>query len=133
MGLTEDKRYIRIKHAVGKAIADYGLIADGLQYENYPDVRQPALVYHGRSDAVVLLAPWCRLDGPRLRGVLELGASARARELSEDIRAGIVTVEGLRKATGAGSGSCKGKRCTPRIEELLREQAGHGENGRTKD
>ena len=29
MGLTEDKRYIRIKHAVGKAIADYGLIADG--------------------------------------------------------------------------------------------------------
>ncbi len=31
----------------------YGLIADGLQYENYPDVRQPALVYHGRNDMVV--------------------------------------------------------------------------------
>lgn len=40
------------------------------------------------------------------------------------IRAGIVTVEGLRKATGAGCGSCKGKRCTPRIEELLREESG---------
>lgn len=39
------------------------------------------------------------------------------------IRAGIVTVEGLRKATGAGSGSCKGKRCTARIEELLRDRA----------
>jgi pimeloyl-ACP methyl ester carboxylesterase len=31
----------------------YGLIADGLQYEDYPDVRQPALVYHGRNDLVV--------------------------------------------------------------------------------
>ena len=49
------------------------------------------------------------------------------------MRAGVVTVEGLRKATGAGSGSCKGKRCTPRIEELLREQAGHGVDGRSMD
>lgn len=31
----------------------YGLISDGLQYEDYPDVRQPALVYHGRNDTVV--------------------------------------------------------------------------------
>ncbi|TWJ13534.1 tRNA 2-thiocytidine(32) synthetase TtcA [Geobacter argillaceus] len=29
MELTEDKRYIRIKHAVGKAIGDYGLIVEG--------------------------------------------------------------------------------------------------------
>ena len=29
------------------------------------------------------------------------------------------TLEELRKATGAGSGSCGGKRCTPRILELL--------------
>ncbi|MDA8101238.1 MAG: (2Fe-2S)-binding protein [Nitrospiraceae bacterium] len=35
------------------------------------------------------------------------------------IRAGLRTVDELRKATGAGSGSCKGERCTPRIEELL--------------
>lgn len=35
------------------------------------------------------------------------------------IAAGRASVEELRKATGAGSGSCKGKRCTPRIEELL--------------
>jgi len=35
------------------------------------------------------------------------------------IRAGLTTVEDLRKATGAGSGSCKGQRCTPRIAELL--------------
>lgn len=31
----------------------YGLIEDGLQYENYPDVRQPALVLHGALDPVV--------------------------------------------------------------------------------
>ena len=29
MELTEDKRYIRIKHAVGKAIGDFGLISEG--------------------------------------------------------------------------------------------------------
>lgn len=37
------------------------------------------------------------------------------------IKAGIKTVSELKKATGAGSGTCKGKECTPRIEELLRE------------
>ena len=36
------------------------------------------------------------------------------------IKAGLRTVEDLKKATGAGSGSCKGKRCTPRILELLK-------------
>jgi bacterioferritin-associated ferredoxin len=29
------------------------------------------------------------------------------------------TLEGLRKATGAGSGPCGGKRCTPRLLEML--------------
>jgi len=31
----------------------YDLIADGLQYEEFPDVRQPALVIHGRRDDAV--------------------------------------------------------------------------------
>jgi hypothetical protein len=35
------------------------------------------------------------------------------------LKAGLSTVEELNKATGAGSGSCKGKRCTPRIVKLL--------------
>ncbi len=39
------------------------------------------------------------------------------------LKNGIDTLEELRKATGAGAGSCGGKRCTPRIEELLREYA----------
>jgi NAD(P)H-nitrite reductase large subunit len=34
---------------------------------------------------------------------------------------GAVTVEEVRKATGAGSGSCGGRRCTPKIEQLLEE------------
>jgi NAD(P)H-nitrite reductase large subunit len=38
------------------------------------------------------------------------------------IHSGITTVEGLQKATGAGRGSCKGKHCTERIEELLRSE-----------
>jgi len=37
------------------------------------------------------------------------------------IAAGLLTLEELQRATGAGSGSCKGKRCTPRIVELLEE------------
>jgi NAD(P)H-nitrite reductase large subunit len=35
------------------------------------------------------------------------------------IAAGLRSVEELKKATGAGSGPCGGKRCTPRIIELL--------------
>jgi NAD(P)H-nitrite reductase large subunit len=38
------------------------------------------------------------------------------------IAAGLTTVEALKKATGAGTGSCKGKTCTPMIEELLKEK-----------
>ena len=38
------------------------------------------------------------------------------------IKAGLMTVEELKKATGAGAGSCKGKRCTPRITELLKSR-----------
>ena len=38
------------------------------------------------------------------------------------IKAGLITVEALQKATGAGCGSCKGKRCRPRIIELLKSK-----------
>ncbi|BCR02996.1 (2Fe-2S)-binding protein [Desulfuromonas versatilis] len=38
------------------------------------------------------------------------------------IAAGLTSVEALKKATGAGSGPCQGRRCTPRIEELLRSR-----------
>jgi NAD(P)H-nitrite reductase large subunit len=38
------------------------------------------------------------------------------------IKTGLTTVEELKKATGAGSGSCKGERCTPRIIELLKSR-----------
>ncbi len=37
------------------------------------------------------------------------------------IAEGADTVEKVRKATGAGSGSCHGRRCTPKIEALLEE------------
>ena len=39
--------------------------------------------------------------------------------------AGVLTVEGLKFATGAGSGNCQGRRCTPRIETLLKERNLH--------
>jgi len=38
------------------------------------------------------------------------------------IKAGLTTVEALQKATGAGCGSCKGKRCTPRIIKILKSR-----------
>lgn len=37
------------------------------------------------------------------------------------IREGADTLEKVRKATTAGSGSCGGRRCTPKIMELLEE------------
>lgn len=36
------------------------------------------------------------------------------------IMGGLNTVAELQRATGAGSGSCKGKRCTQRIRDLLK-------------
>lgn len=46
----------------------------------------------------------------------------KKREILARIRAGASTVEEVRKATGAGSGSCKGERCTPRIIGCLKKQ-----------
>jgi len=43
----------------------------------------------------------------------------KARVFQERIKDGLTTVEELKKATGAGCGSCKGERCTPRIREIL--------------
>jgi len=41
--------------------------------------------------------------------------------LRKAIENGARTVEEVKKATGAGSGGCGGKRCTLKIEELLKE------------
>lgn len=49
------------------------------------------------------------------------------------IEAGLHTLEALRQATGAGSGPCKGARCTPRILELLASrQADDGRSEKDK-
>ncbi len=37
------------------------------------------------------------------------------------LAAGVRTLTEMRLATGAGSGNCKGRRCTPRILALLQE------------
>jgi NAD(P)H-nitrite reductase large subunit len=54
------------------------------------------------------LQPVCRCKGIRKSVFLK------------HIKAGLKTIEELQRATGAGSGSCKGKQCTPRITELLK-------------
>ncbi|MBZ9684827.1 (2Fe-2S)-binding protein [Clostridium estertheticum] len=45
--------------------------------------------------------------------------------IKKAIQNGATTVEEVQKATGAGSGGCKGHRCTPKIEELLKSQLGN--------
>jgi bacterioferritin-associated ferredoxin len=42
-------------------------------------------------------------------------------KIKEAIKNGASTIEEVQKATGAGSGACKGKNCSPRIRELLKE------------
>ena len=37
---------------------------------------------------------------------------------------GAKTVNRIKYKTGAGSGACKGRRCTPKIEKLVSELAG---------
>jgi NAD(P)H-nitrite reductase large subunit len=51
--------------------------------------------------------------------------SIRKSVFLKNIKAGIHTVAALKKATGAGTGTCKGKECTPKIEALLREVKKH--------
>lgn len=41
--------------------------------------------------------------------------------IKKTIRDGATTLVEVQKATGAGGGPCGGRRCTPKIEELLRE------------
>ena len=42
--------------------------------------------------------------------------------IKKAIQNGARTVGEVQKVTGAGSGGCKGHRCTPKIEELLRQE-----------
>ena len=39
--------------------------------------------------------------------------------IKKAINNGATTVVEIQKATGAGSGACGGRRCTPKIEEIL--------------
>ena len=41
--------------------------------------------------------------------------------IKKAIADGADTIAKLQKATGAGAGSCHGRRCTPKIEDLLKE------------
>lgn len=41
--------------------------------------------------------------------------------MKQVIREGADTLEKVREATGAGSGGCKGQRCTPKIIQLLED------------
>ena len=42
-------------------------------------------------------------------------------KIKEAIKNGASTIEEVQKATGAGSGACNGKNCSPRIDELLKK------------
>ena len=42
-------------------------------------------------------------------------------KMIEQMDAGVLTVNRIKYKTGAGSGACKGRRCTPKIEKLLEE------------
>ena len=48
----------------------------------------------------------------------------RKKVFKDLIADGKITIEELRQATGAGSGPCGGKRCTPRLNELLADHLG---------
>lgn len=41
--------------------------------------------------------------------------------IKQAISDGADTLDKLQKATGAGTGGCRGRRCIPKLEEMLRE------------
>lgn len=42
-------------------------------------------------------------------------------KIKEAIKNGASTIKEVQKATGAGSGSCGGRNCSPRINDLLKQ------------
>lgn len=48
---------------------------------------------------------------------------SRAKMIGE-YEKGAKTVNRIKYKTGAGSGACKGKRCTPKIQKLIEELEG---------
>jgi pimeloyl-ACP methyl ester carboxylesterase len=46
---------LEVQHYVDNRLRpiSYGLLEDGARYEDYPDVRQPVLIFHGEHDDVV--------------------------------------------------------------------------------
>jgi bacterioferritin-associated ferredoxin len=47
-------------------------------------------------------------------------AISRAK-IKEAIKNGASTINEVQEVTGAGSGACKGRNCSPRINELLKQ------------
>ncbi len=47
--------------------------------------------------------------------------SIKKKVFLKKISEGVKTVADLKKATGAGTGPCGGKRCTPRISEMVQK------------
>jgi bacterioferritin-associated ferredoxin len=41
------------------------------------------------------------------------------KSIKSAIKNGALSIEAVQKITGAGSGPCSGRRCTPKISELL--------------
>ena len=54
----------------------------------------------------------------KLTNVCTCKAIPRSR-IKNTIKEGAKTVEEINKVIGSGSGGCKGKRCSPKIEQLL--------------
>ncbi len=42
--------------------------------------------------------------------------------IKDTIKKGAKTIKEVQEATGAGSGACGGRRCTAKIQQLLKEQ-----------
>lgn len=65
----------------------------------------------GREEIIDNLKIICQCKGIK---------KGRFKKLIED---GVRSAAGLRSATGAGSGSCGGKRCGPRIDAMIAQMA----------
>ena len=81
---------------------DYQLLEDADQYEAEPDVRQPAIIFHGRRDDVV--PPECSVEFAKGRQQVQLHLLDSDHELANVLDFMWTNAEGFLLESGATSG-----------------------------
>jgi NAD(P)H-nitrite reductase large subunit len=86
---------------------------------------------------VIYLLTFLKIEGNKEKDIMEQNINSEIMDkitkvclckaipratIKKAIQNGAKTVEDVQKVTGAGSGGCKGLRCTPKIQQILTQE-----------